>query len=61
MRIFKTKINGKTLKEKQTQAFTTDMILALAIIFANGCEAQGEVKDKMRYLPSQQIKGLRIG
>ncbi|MGG3497937.1 hypothetical protein ABES08_19760 [Peribacillus simplex] len=61
----KTKINGKILKEKQTQSFTMDMILALAIIFANGYEAQEEVKDKMLLFSDichrNKSNGLMIG
>ncbi|MDM5453456.1 hypothetical protein QUF89_14860 [Peribacillus simplex] len=45
----KTKINGKILKEKQTQSFTTDMILALAIIFAKGVKPREKLRIKCCY------------
>ncbi|MBT2617183.1 MULTISPECIES: FAD-binding oxidoreductase [unclassified Bacillus (in: firmicutes)] len=44
----KTKINGKILKENQTQLFTETghTVHAQTVIFATGYEAQEEVKDK---------------
>lgn len=44
----KTKINGKILKENQTQLFieTGHTVHAQTVIFATGYEAQEEVKDK---------------
>ncbi len=44
----KTKINGKILKENQTQLFieTGHTVHAQTVIFATGYEAQKEVKDK---------------
>ncbi|WP_141236460.1 FAD-dependent oxidoreductase [Peribacillus simplex] len=59
----KTKINGKILKENQTQLFTEagHTIHAQTVIFATGYGAQEEVKDKnavihRSYMPYQQIK-----
>lgn len=60
----KTKINGKILKENQTQLFTETghTVHAQTVIFATGYEAQEEVKDKNAViLSSYAIANWRKG